>query len=94
MIGIFNFHIGYLGYVCLLDLINLGPSAGKTTAVATSETLVGSSSKVNSPIIIKQKKGSTVEELDEIMENIDLEEFLGYSNRSSEENFDRSHKYS
>jgi hypothetical protein len=45
-------------------------------------------------VSIKLTKGSTVEELDEIMENLDLEESLGYSNRSSSKNLDRSHNNS
>jgi hypothetical protein len=35
--------------------------------LASSETSVGSSSEVNSPVNIKSTKGNTVEELDEIM---------------------------
>jgi hypothetical protein len=94
MIGSFNFHVGSLGFVRLSDPINSGPSVGKNAAAATSKTSIGSSSEVNSPVSIKLTKGSTVEELDEIMENLDLEESLGYSNRSSSENLDRSHNYS
>jgi hypothetical protein len=94
MIESFNFHVGSLGSVRLSDPINSGPSAGKTAAVTTSETSVGSSSEVNSPVSIKPTKGSTVDELDEIMENLDLEESLGYSNRSSDKNLNRSHSYS
>jgi hypothetical protein len=48
MIGSFNFRVGSLGSVRLLDPINSGPSAGKTAGTTTSETSVGSSSKVNS----------------------------------------------
>jgi hypothetical protein len=83
MIGSFNFRVGSLGSVRILDPVNSGSSVGKTAATATSETSVGSSSKVNSPFSIKPTKGSTVEELEEIMENLDLVEYLGYSNRSS-----------
>jgi hypothetical protein len=67
---------------------------GKIAIAATSETSVGSSSKVNSPVSIKPTKGSTVEELDEIMENLDLEESLGYSDMGSDENLDKSSNYS
>jgi hypothetical protein len=76
-IGSFNFRIGSLGSVCLSDPIKSGPSVGITTIVATLEISVGLSSKVNSPVSIKPTKGSTVEELDEIMENLDLDESLG-----------------
>jgi hypothetical protein len=55
----------------------------KIAIAATSETSVGSSSKVNSPVSIKPTKGSTVEELDEIMENLDLEESSGYLDMGS-----------
>jgi hypothetical protein len=74
MIESFNFHVGSPGSVPLSDLIKLGLSAGKTTIMATPETSVGSSSEVNSLVSIKPTKGSKVEEIDEIMENLDLEE--------------------
>jgi hypothetical protein len=93
-IGSFNFCVGSLGSVRLSDPVNSGPSAGKITTVATSETLVGSSSEVNSPVSIKLTKGSTFEELDEIMENQDLDESLGYSNMGSDKNLDKSYNYS
>jgi hypothetical protein len=95
-IGSFNFRVGSLGSVRLSDPINLGPSAGKTAIVATSKTSVGSSSEVNSPVSIKptKEKGNTIEELDEIMENLDLEESSGYSNMASNCNFDNISNYS
>jgi hypothetical protein len=63
--------------------------------VATSRTSVSSSSKVNSSVSIKptERKRNTIEELDEIMENIDLEESSGYSNEASELNFDNISNY-
>jgi hypothetical protein len=93
-IGSINFRVGSLGSVCLSDLENSGPSPGKTSITATSETLVGSSIELNSPVSIKPTKESTVEELDEIMENLDLDKSLGYSNMSSDENLNSSHNYS
>jgi hypothetical protein len=75
--------------VRLSDLVNLGPSAGKAAIAATSETLVGSSSEVNSPVSIKMAKGSTVKELDEIMENLDLDESSGYPVKGSDQNLDK-----
>jgi hypothetical protein len=78
MIGSFNFRIRSLSSVRLLDSIKSDLSAGKTTIVATPETSVGSSSEVNSHVSIKSTKGSTVEELDEIMENLDLEELSDF----------------
>jgi hypothetical protein len=56
--------------------------------------LVGSSSKVNSPVSIKPTKGSIVGELHEIMENLDLEESSGYSDMGSDENLNKSSNYS
>jgi hypothetical protein len=89
----FNFRVGSLGSVRLSDPINSVPSAGKTAIVATSETSLGSSSEVNSLVSIKPTKGSTVEELDEIMKNLDLEESLGYSDMGSDKNLDKSVNY-
>jgi hypothetical protein len=66
----FNFRVGSLGSIRLLDPVSLGPSAGKNAVVATSRTSVGSSSEVNSSVSIKptERKGNTIEELDKIME--------------------------
>jgi hypothetical protein len=52
-IGSLNFRVGSLGSTRLSDPINSGPSAGKTTPVARSESSVGSSSEVNSPVSFK-----------------------------------------
>jgi hypothetical protein len=87
----FNFRIGSLGSVRLSGLVNSGPSVRKTAIVATSETSVGSSSEVNSPVSIKPTKGSTVEELDEIMKNLDLDESSGSEDIGSDKNLDKSH---
>jgi hypothetical protein len=62
--------------------------------VATPETSVGSSSEVNSPVSIKSTKGSSVEELDKIMENLDLEESSSYSDMGSDGNSNQSNSYS
>jgi hypothetical protein len=94
MIRSFNFCVGSLSSVHLSDPVKLGPSARKTTIVATPETSVGSSSKVNSPVSIKLTKGSTVEELDEIMENLDLDESSGYLEMDSDKNLNQSNNYS
>jgi hypothetical protein len=66
----------------------------KTEIAATSDTSVGSSSEVNSLVSIKSTKGSAVEELDEIMENLDLHESSGYSDMGSDKNLDKSINYS
>jgi hypothetical protein len=89
MIGSLNFCVGSLGSVRLLDPINLGPSAGKTASAARSESSVGSSSEVNSPVSFRRMENikSTVEELNEIMENLNLGESSGYSDKGSDKNF-------
>jgi hypothetical protein len=58
--------------------------------------LVGSSSEVNSPVSIKlaERKENTIEELDEIMENLELKESSGYSDVASEGKFDNISNYS
>jgi hypothetical protein len=88
-IGSLNFHVGSLGSVRLSD-----PSAGKTASAARSESSVGSSNEVNSPVSFKLTESikGTVEELDEIMENLDLGEASGYSEKGSDENFDSNHQ--
>jgi hypothetical protein len=43
MIGSLNFSVRSLGTSCLSDQTKLGPSTGKTTSAAISESLVGSS---------------------------------------------------
>jgi hypothetical protein len=86
----FNFRIGSLGSVRLSGLVNSGPSARKTAIAAISETSVGSSSEVNLPVNIKTTKGSTVEELNEIMKNLDLDESSGSKDIGSDENLEKS----
>jgi hypothetical protein len=90
-IEILNFHVGSLGSTRLLDPINSGPSAGKTASAAISESSVGSSSEVNSPVIFKPTENikDTVEGLDEIMENLNLGKS---SDKFSDENFDSDHQ--
>jgi hypothetical protein len=85
-----NFCVGSLGLVRLLDPINSGPSAGKTVSAARSESSVGSSSEVNSPVSFRRMENikSTVEELDEIIENLNLGESSGYSDKGSDKNID------
>jgi hypothetical protein len=75
--------------------MNSGPSAGKPAIAMTSETSVGSSSKVNSPVSTKpaKSKGNTIKELDKIMGNLNMKELSGYSSTTSEENFDNISNY-
>jgi hypothetical protein len=87
-IGSFNFCVRYLGSTRLLGPKKPGPSAGKITIVATPGISVGSSSKVNSSVSFKLKKESTVEELGESMENLDLEESSGSTDIVSSKKFD------
>jgi hypothetical protein len=87
VIGSFNFGVDSLGSARLSGPIKSGPSVGKTAIVATPETSAGSSSEVNLPVSIKSTKGSTFEELDEIMENLDLEKNLCSSTIVSDEKF-------
>jgi hypothetical protein len=49
-IGSLNFHVGSLGSIRLLDPAKPGPSSSESKTVAVSESSVGSSSEVNSPV--------------------------------------------
>jgi hypothetical protein len=73
-IGSLNFHVGSLGSIRLSDPVKLDPSASETKTITMSESSVGSSSEVNSPVSFTTAEivGEKVEELDETMENIDL----------------------
>jgi hypothetical protein len=74
MIRSLNSHAGSLGSLRLLDLISLGPSAGKTLAATTSKTSIGYSSEAKSPVSIQPAEGNRniVDELDEIMEKLEF----------------------
>jgi hypothetical protein len=74
-----NFHVGSLGSIRLSDPTELGPSVEKTATVTMSESLVGSSNEVNSPINFTTMENieDKIEELDETMENLDLGEQSG-----------------
>jgi hypothetical protein len=87
-IGSFDFRIRSLGSLRISDPILLSPSAGKTSATATSKTSVGSTSEVNSPASGKpvESKRNIVDELDEIVENLDLKVSSDYSDMESEGN--------
>jgi hypothetical protein len=68
-IGSLNFRVGSLGSIRLSD-----PSASETKTITVSESSVGSSSEVNSPVSFARAEntGEKVEELNETMENLDL----------------------
>jgi hypothetical protein len=63
-------------------------------STARSESSVGSSSKVNSPVSPKPTKNieDIVKELDEIMENLNLGKSSGHSDKGFNENYDNNHQ--
>jgi hypothetical protein len=79
MIGSLNFCVGSLGPIRLSNLIKMGLSAEKSASAVISESSVGSSSEVKSPVSFMPTENieDTIEELNEIMENLDLGEPAG-----------------
>jgi hypothetical protein len=77
-IGSLSFCVGSLGSIRLSDPTKSDPSVEKTTTMAISESSVGSSSEVNSPVSFMTRENieDKIEELDETMENLDLGEQL------------------
>jgi hypothetical protein len=75
-IGSLNFCVGSLGSIRLSDPMKLDPSAEKTVTMAISESSVGSSSEVNSPVSFTTRENieDKIKELDETMEKLDLGE--------------------
>jgi hypothetical protein len=73
-VGSLNFRVGSLGSIRLSDPAKPDPSASETKTIAMSESSVGSSSEVNSPVssATAENIGEKMEELDETMENLDL----------------------
>jgi hypothetical protein len=80
MIGSLNFCADSLGSIRLSDLTKSDLSAGKTATMVMSESSVGSSSEVNSPVSFTtiENMEDKIEELDETMENLDLGEQSGH----------------
>jgi hypothetical protein len=76
-----NFCVGSLGSIHLSDLTKSDPSAGKIAAMAISESSVGSSSEVNSPVSFTTTESmkDKIEELDKIMGSLDLGEAMDHS---------------
>jgi hypothetical protein len=74
-IGSLSFRVGSLGSICLSDPMKSDPSAGKTATIAISESSVGSSSEVNSPVSFTTVENTEdrIEELDETMGNLTWE---------------------
>jgi hypothetical protein len=88
-IGSLNFRVGSLGSIRLSDLTKSDPSAGKTATMTMSESSVGCSSEVNSPVSFTTTgKEGTIKELDEIMRNLDLGKTSDHSDSSH--NFSRN----
>jgi hypothetical protein len=79
-IGSLNFHVGSLGSIQLSDLMKSDPSARKSTTIAMSESSVGFSSEVNSPVSFAtmEKRGEKIEELDKIMGSLDIGEVMDH----------------
>jgi hypothetical protein len=75
-IGSLSFRIRSFGLIRLSDPTKSDPSVGKTAMMAVTESLVGSSSEVNSPVSFTTVENTEdkIEELDETMGNLDLEE--------------------
>jgi hypothetical protein len=74
MIGSLNFCIGSLGSIRLSDPAKPGPPASESKTIAVSESSVGSSSEVNSPVSFAatEIEEGKIAEVDETMENFDL----------------------
>jgi hypothetical protein len=70
-IGSQNFRIGSLGSIRLSDPTKSDPSAGKNATMGMSESSVGSSSKVNSPVSFTTMENmeDKIKELEKTMEN-------------------------
>jgi hypothetical protein len=75
-IGSLHFRVGSLGSIRLSNPTKSDPSAGKTVTMAISESSVGSSSEVNSPVSFTTMENieDKIKELDKTMENLDLGE--------------------
>jgi hypothetical protein len=73
-IGSLNFRVGSLGSILLSDPAKPGPSASESKTVVVSESSVGSSSEVNSPVSFAatEIEEGKIAEVDETMENFDL----------------------
>jgi hypothetical protein len=80
-IGSLNFRVGSLGLIRLSDPTKSDPSTEKTMTIAISESSVGSSSKVNSPVSFTTTENieDKIEGLDEVMGNLDLGEAMDHS---------------
>jgi hypothetical protein len=77
-IGSLNFRVGSVGSIRLSDPAKPDPSAREAKTITMSESSVGSSSEVNSPVSFATTEiaGEKITEVDETMENLDLGEQL------------------
>jgi hypothetical protein len=93
-IGSINFRVRSLGSIRLLDPAKPDPSASETKTITMSESSVGSSSEVNSPVSFAKAKntGEKIEELNKTLENLDLgdqlEDFMIYYGDTSDKSTD------
>jgi hypothetical protein len=73
-IGSLNFHVRSLGSICLSDSTKSDLSASKTMTIAMSESSVGFSNEVTSPVSFTtmEEIEEKIKELDETMDNLDL----------------------
>jgi hypothetical protein len=83
--GSLSFYIGPLGSTRLSDPTKLGPSASKTERITASESSVGSSSEVNSPVSLTATKDmkEKLEEFDETRGKPGMEEAVAKTHDSS-----------
>jgi hypothetical protein len=74
MIRSLNFCVGSLGSIRLSDSMKLDLSARKTATIAMSESSVGSSREVNSPVSFAtmEKREEKIKELDKLMGNLNI----------------------
>jgi hypothetical protein len=73
MIGSLNFRIGSLGSIRLSDSAKPGLSARESKTIVMTESSVGASSEVNSPVSFAEVEEGKITGGDETMENFDLE---------------------
>jgi hypothetical protein len=68
-----NFRVGSLGLICLSDPTKPDSLASEPETIAMSESLEGSSSKVNSPVSLTEAEEGKITGGDETMKNFGLE---------------------
>jgi hypothetical protein len=83
--GSLSFYIGPSGSTRLSDPTKSGPSASKTERITASESSVGSSSEVNSPVNLTATEDlkEKLEEFDETRGKLGMEEAVAKTHDSS-----------